>query len=61
MIGTSLGQYRIDRELGSGGHAAKAGLDDLLAKVPAEYHATMLGNRRENRELVAGCKAAGIA
>ena len=38
---------------------AKRLLDELLAKNPAEHHATMLANVRVNREIVAAWAAAG--
>jgi tetratricopeptide (TPR) repeat protein len=41
--------------------AARRLLDESLARVPAEHHAAMLANVRVNREIVAACKAEGIA
>ena len=39
---------------------AKRLLDEALAKVPAEHHASMLANVRVNREIAAAAKAQGL-
>ena len=50
------------RATGDRAHLAEAKrlLDESLAKVPAEHHATTLANVRVNREITAAVEAAGL-